>query len=225
MEQGIQSINPSTPRDYNKNPIVIEDYNYIFNILYVIWGGIIIAYLYIMNPFGNTNHISKDFWFMHFIVMSGLPIITFYFQMKKSKRTIVLNENDILFKENETLLERIELKNIESIHRTFNDYYRKNQEVEDWSVILIFVFLPINLSIHLINKFLFHLYKSRLRNYKFFDSIIIFDNEGRFINIMPNTKSEYEQVIEYLSHRLDFHIENAEIFFKLNYGNEKGANL
>jgi len=219
-----QNTNPSTPRDYDKEPIVIEDYNYIFYILYVIWGGIIIAYFYIMNPFDNSNNISKDFWFLHFLVMSALPIITFYFQMKKSKRTIILNENQIFFKENETVLEQIELKHIDSIHRTFNDYYIKNQEVEDWSVILILVFLPINLAIHLINKFLFHLYKSGLKNYKFFDSIIIFDDEGRFINIMPTTAYEYELITEYFRKNLNSNIHTAEIFFKFNYGNEKGAN-
>lgn len=224
MEQVTQNTNPSTPRDYDKDPIVIEDYNYIFYVLYVIWGGIIIAYMYLINPFGNTNHISKNFWFMHFIVMSALPIITFYFQMKKSKRSIILNENDILFKENETVLERIELKNIESIHRTFNDYYRKNQEVEDWSVILIFAFLPINLTIHLINKFLFHLYKNGLKNYKFFDSIIIFDDKSQFINIMPTTAYEYELIKEYFRKKLNYHIPTAKIFFKINYGNEQGAN-
>ncbi|MDD4855915.1 MAG: hypothetical protein PHQ22_10160 [Sulfuricurvum sp.] len=224
MEKTTQGINPSTPRDYDKDPIVIEDYNYIFYILYVIWGGAIIAYLYLVNPFHNSNEVSKRFWLLHFIIMSVLPIITFYFQMRKSKRKLFLQENEIVFKENEKIIEKIDLKNVQSIKRTFNDYYMKNQDIEDWSIVFVVLFLPFNLPIQLINKFLFHVFKDGILSYRFFDSFIVFDKNQAFINILPNTRSEYKHVVQYFGKRLGFQTENAEIFFKLNYGNEKGAN-
>lgn len=212
------------PRDYDKDPIVINDYNYIFDILYVIWGGAIIAYFYFLNPFHNTNEVSKHFWIIHFLVASALPIVTFYFQMKKSKRVIIFSKNEIIFKEDSKIIEKIELKEIQSIKRTFNNYYVKNQEIEDWSIIFVILFLPFNLPIQLINKFLFHVFKGGFSSYKFFDSIIIFSLDDAFINILPNTKSEYDSVAEYFSRQLGFDLEHVEIFFKLNYGNEKGAN-
>ena len=190
----------------------------------MLWGGVIIAYLYFLNPFHNSNEISKNFWFLHFILMSVLPIITFYFQMRQSKRKLFLQENEIILKENERIIEKIDLKSIQNIKRTFNDYYIKNQEIEDWSIIFVVLFLPLNLPIHLINKFLFHVFKDGFKSYKFFDSFIVFDKHKAFINILPNTKSEYKDVIEYFSRRIGFQIQNSEIFFKLNYGNEKGAN-
>lgn len=215
----------SQTRDYDKDPIVLEDYNYIFDILYVIWGGAIIAYFYFLNPFHNTNEVSKHFWLIHFLVASALPIVTFYFQMKKSKRVIIFNKNEIIFKENSKIIETIEVKKIELIKRTFNNYYVKNQEIEDWSIIFVILFLPFNLPIQLINKFLFHVFKGGFSSYKLFDAIIVFSVNDAFINILPNTKSEYDSVAEYFSRQLGFHIEHAEIFFKLNYGNEKFKNM
>ena len=106
MEKTTQNTHSSIQRDYDKDPIVIEDYNYIFYVLYVLWGGVIIAYLYFLNPFHNSNEISKNFWFLHFILMSVLPIITFYFQMRQSKRKLFLQENEIILKENERIIFR-----------------------------------------------------------------------------------------------------------------------
>lgn len=207
-------------RDYDKNPIIIEDYNYIFNILYVLWGGVLITYFYIFNPFHNSNEISKNYWYLHFILMSLLPTITFYIQNKKSKRKILLQEKDILFIENEVIIEKLLLNEIKSVKKTFNDYYKKNQEIEDWSIVFAFLFLPFNLPIQLINKFLFHTFKNGISSYKFFDSIILFDINDKFINILPTTLGEYELINDYFRKKIGLDTKTLNVYFKINYGNE-----
>jgi len=205
-------------RDYDKEPIIIEDYNYIFEILCLTFGFILVLYAYFINPLDNTNEISRNYFFMNSIGAVLIPTVIFYFQMRKSKRKIILKNNEILFMEGNELLESININNIRLIQRTFNDYYLKSQDVEGFGAIFTFLIVPIYFPLLIINKFLFHIFKNGLNNYRLFDAIIIFDNDDKFINILPTTKNERTKIINYFSEKNNINIEQSKLFYKLDYG-------
>lgn len=208
-------------RDYDKEPIVVEDYNYIFSGMYLTVGAFVILYFYFINPFGAYNEISRDYFLIHAVFIVIIPGLVYYFQIKKAKRKIILTNENIVFKEEDTVIEKIEVKNIKSVQRTFNDYYMKNQKAGELEALFIFAFLIFNLPIQLMNKFLFHLFKDGIKSYKLFDSIMIFDNEKNFINILPTTNQEWNEIEIYIMKKLSVDLRNSELFFKFNYGNEE----
>jgi len=208
-------------RNYDKEPIVVNDYNYIFGGMYLIVGAVVILYFYFINPFGAHNEISRNYFFTHAVFIIMIPGLVYYFQIKKAKRKIILTNENIVFKEEDNVIENIEVKNIKSVQRTFNDYYMKNQKAGELESLFIFAFLIFNLPIQLMNKFLFHLFKDGLKSYKLFDSIIIFDKENNFINILPTTNQEWSEIEFYIMNKLSVDLKNSELFFKFNYGNEE----
>ncbi len=208
-------------RDYDKEPIIIEDYNYIFGGMYLIVGAFVVLYFYFINPFGAHNEISRNYFFTHAIFIVMIPGLVYYFQIKKAKRKIILTSKSIIFKEGDNTIENIEVNSIKSVQRTFNDYYIKNQKAGELESLFIFVFLIFNLPIQLMNKFLFHLFKDGIKSYKFFDSIIIFDDKENFINILPTTNQEWNEIEIYVKNKFNVDLKNSELFFKFNYGNEE----
>ena len=75
MEQVTQNTNPSTPRDYDKDPIVIEDYNPLFLALWTISAIPIVILIYIFNP-GGTSEQSLSFNVFVIIRLPPFAIIT-----------------------------------------------------------------------------------------------------------------------------------------------------
>jgi len=88
----------SQQRDYDKKPIVIDDYNYIFGGMYLIVGAIVVLYFYFINPFGAHHEISRGYFFTHAIFIVIVPGLVYYFQIKKAKRKII--ENKIVDEQN-----------------------------------------------------------------------------------------------------------------------------
>lgn len=102
------------PRDYDKDPIVIEDYNPMLHMPVIFLAGAISLYL-------ELFYHKKDsfaFWALTFF-----PALSFYFYLRKAKRMIVIKEDTLLYHENEQILESIRIDKIKNIERTFNDYY------------------------------------------------------------------------------------------------------
>lgn len=222
MEQVTQNTNPSTPRDYDKDPIVIEDYNYIFYPLFIVWAALLVLYWFI-SDMSIINETTQRYRFFHFIGVIFIPIIFLVIQMKKQKRIIKCNNIEIAYFENEKVIERISLNNIETIQRTFNDYYIKNQQSKGLFYVIVILLSPIYLIILMINKFLFHAITDFFRSYKLFDAIIIFDKNGNFINILPTKYHEYKELETYFTEKKISDINNAMTFIKFDY-NEEGGN-
>lgn len=222
MSDEVQKNNQTKMRDYDKEPIIIDDYNYIFGGMYLIVGAVVVLYFYFINPFGAHNEVSRNYFFIHAVFVVIVPGLVYYFQIKKAKRKIILTSDKIIFKEEEDVIESIEVNNIKSIQRTFNDYYMKNQKAKELESLFILFFLPLNLPIQLINKFLFHLFKDGFQSYKLFDSIIIFDNEESFINILPTTNKEYKEIETYILNKNCVDLKNSKLFFKFNYDYKEG---
>lgn len=205
-------------RDYDKYPIIIEDYNYLFEAMFYILSIFIILYLYFINPYNAHNELSRKFFFMHAIFIIIIPGLLYYLKLAKSKRTIILNNNFITLKENEQMLIQIDIKKIIKINKTFNDYYSKTQETEGFWALFSYCLTPITITMLIVNKFIFHVFKGGFKSYTFYDSIIAFDNEENFINIMPILSEEHESLRKYFLLKQNIDIKEIDKFIKVEYG-------
>jgi len=88
---------------------------------------------------------------------------------------------------------------------------------------LSLIFSPLAILTHsllIINKFIFHIYKDGIKSYRFYDAIMIFE-EDKFINILPTTLEEYKKIKEYLKLKQSVDIEKCKTFLNLSHLHEK----
>ncbi|MDR1285087.1 MAG: hypothetical protein LBJ88_02675 [Campylobacteraceae bacterium] len=200
-------------RDYDKNPIIIKDYNYIFFPLYHLLAMPMLVYALFYVPKASP-------------IACGLAAAVIYGNMRIffrafDKRTIVLSNNSIKFLHKDKVLEKINLDEVASINRTFFIIYHKSQLVsETVKKIQKIFFLPLAWLLWylpiIIIKFFFHLFK-RGSKYRFFDAIIVF-NGDKFINILPATEYEYQEVRKYFMIKKPiFDTEQAKVFWDNYY--------
>jgi hypothetical protein len=204
-------------RDYDKNPIIIKDYNYIFFPLYILLSvlpmlGYVLIYIPKVSPIG-----------------CGLAAGAVYINMSTflrafNKRTIVLSNNSIKFFHKDKVLESINLDEITDINRTFSIMYHKSQvPSETVKKIQKILFLPWILILWLVGylpfiiiKFFFHFFR-KYSKCRLFDAIIVFGGD-KFINILPATEYEHQEVRKYFMLKKPvFDIEWAKVFWN-SYG-------
>lgn len=63
-------------------------------------------------------------------------------------------------------------------------------------------------------KYIFHKIKDRSYTFRLFDSVIVFDGE-KFINILPITNKDYEEVRNYFLVQGLGDIQNKKIYFEI----------
>jgi hypothetical protein len=224
MEQNTTQQPQSGQRDYDKDPIVIEDYNPVFKVLMVLVASLWFIDFFI-HPLKLASH-SHSFWASHFFGFVFIPTISFYFYLRRVKRKIVIENNVITYREGVEVLETISLNEISDIRRTFNDYYRIGQNVNpDYTIRILLgrLISPIEYFILLINKILFHLVKNGLSAYKLFDAILVIADDGRVINILPTNNREYETVQSYFLEKKSIDIKNVNTLIKFDYIEEEKA--
>jgi hypothetical protein len=213
MEHVTQSTNPSTPRDYDKDPIVIEDYNPLFLALWTISAIPIVILIYIFNP-GGTSEQSLSFNVFVIIPMLMFPYIYGYLKTK-GKRKIIFTNSEVSFFHDDVLLEAIKINEIEAIKKTYSDLYHVSQYPNEFGKFMSYILFPIALymnSMLLLNKFLFHVYKDGYESYRLYDAIMLFAEE-RLINILPTTVDEYADVRKYFESKIGINITNSKVFF------------
>lgn len=218
MEELKANKNQTRQRDYDKNPIIIEDYNYVFETMFYILSIFIVLYYYFINPYSAQNELSRKFFFMHAIFIVIIPGLLYYLKLAQSKREIILNNNLIILKENKQILIQVDIKKTIKINKTFNDYYSKTQETEGIWALFSYFLAPITIPLLVVNKFIFHVFKGGFKSYTFYDSIIVFDNEENFINIMPILSEEYESLREYFLLKQNIDLKEVDEFVKVEYG-------
>ena len=210
----------STERDYNKKPIIIEDYNSLFLALFTLSVIPIMIYVYMYNPGGT----SEDSLFRNMIIIIPImmfPYIAGYFK-SRGKRKIVLNNETISFLHENQILEKININQITDIRRTYRDIYHKSQYEGYFGKFLSLIFFPFALLMHfvlLINKLIFHIYKDGIKSYRFYDAIIVYE-EGKFINILPTTLKEYKEVRVFFRSKKNTNIDKCNTFFNLSHLHE-----
>lgn len=133
----------------------------------------------------------------------------------KDKRIIKLTNSKIEFLHREILLEKISLDEITNIHKTFSDLCHKSQHPNAFGRLMSYLFAPLYLVSNfalLVYKFIFHLFKDGYRSYRFYDAIIVFADD-RFINILPTTEEEYNEVKKYFYRKKQINVATTKVFF------------
>lgn len=209
--------NENLKRDYDKNPIIIKDYNYIFWLLYQLWFIPIIVYIYIQNP-GNLpeQHMSTNIFFVMPLMM--IPSFRIYLKAK-NKRTIKLLNDEVQFLHNNIIIESIQLSQITNIKKSYTDYYHKSQDLNPFQEIFTVIIFPFIIHAHftlIINKFILKLKNKGNSSFKLFDSVIIFSDKS-FINILPTTKKEYKDIEKYFFEKRKIKISKTKTFFQYSY--------
>lgn len=219
--------------DYDKEPIKIEDHNSLFAFLFQICLIPIMVYTYIYNP-GNA---SADSLFRNFIIiipLSMLPFIKTYIDAQ-GKRKIILFNNSIQFLHNNHIIEEICLTDISEIRKTFYDTYHKSQTLNPLGIFFAYAFLLFIVisqkayfllfvipSVHiflLFAKLALHKLKDKHYKYRFFDAILIYSGD-RFINILPTTTKEYEQVKNYFLNKSFGDIQKKKVYYEFSHSFE-----
>jgi hypothetical protein len=224
-------------RDYDKDPIVIEDYNPLFMASLAFSVVPIMIYVYIYNP-GGTSEQSLFRNMVIIIPLTMYPYFNAYLKSRK-KRKIVLANETIKFNHGNVVIEEIKLSEIVDIKKTYSDIYHKSQYLKWFQSLGLFIVFPLIIisqkfyyllfiipfvHIFLIStKYIFHKIKDNKYKYQLFDSFMIYSNES-FINILPTTSKEYEVVRNYFLTKNLGDIQNKKIYFELlGHGFEKSS--
>lgn len=219
--------------NYDKNPIVIKDYNSLFIFLLNISLIPIIIYIHIYNP----GELDESSLFRNIIIVSFF--IGFFIRpylKSKGKRKIVLTNNDIKFMHENKILEEIKLSEITDIKKTYIDLYHKSQVPNKLLLIfayIIIIFIIISekayyillliLFLHIflvIAKYILHKMKDKNYKYRLFDAILVYSGD-KFINILPITSKQYEEVRKYFLDKSLADIENKKIYFEITHSFER----
>jgi len=202
-------------RDYDKRPIVIKDYNSIFMFL-VAMPWLISSFYFLF-----THHNKAAFSF--------LMAQTFYFNIRPyifsgRKRSVKLSNNKIEFLQADNIIESINLDEKFEIYKTFDDYYHKSQNLSNlqkkvkWiSVVLLWIaYYPF----FFLSKILFYFFKTKGTFYKFYDCIIIFQDD-KVLNILATSRFERALVKKYFLDKFKIDIDLLQVCKKTDHGLEK----
>ena len=202
-------------RDYDKRPIVIKDYNSIFMFL------VAMPWLLSSFYFLFTHHNKAAFSF--------LIAQTFYFNIRPyifsgRKRSVKLSNNKIEFLQADNIIESINLDEKFEIYKTFDDYYHKSQNLSNlqkkvkWiSVVLLWIaYYPF----FLLSKILFYFFKTKGTFYKFYDCIILFQDD-KVLNILATSRYERALVKKYFLDKFKIDIDMLQVCKKTDHGLEK----
>ena len=178
-------------------------------------------YLYLYNP-GNVSQSSLN---TNIFIVMPMLIVPYLIVLKTAhnKRKIVLNAERISFLHENVVLESIKLDEITDIRRTYSDYYHNSQDVHPLAKFISYILFPLAMLIHaslLLSKFFFHVKMDGLQSYRFYDAVIVFSGE-KFINILPSTVQEYEQLEKFFKKHQNIDLADAKVYFEFSHLPEK----
>ena len=140
------------------------------------------------------------------------------------KRSVKLTNDKIEFLQDGRLIESINLNEKFEIYKTFDDYYHKSQNLSNlqkkvkWiSVVLLWIaYYPF----FLLSKILFYFFKTKGTFYKFYDCIIIFQDD-KVLNILATSRFERALVKKYFLDKFKIDIDLLQVCKKTDHGLEK----
>lgn len=214
--------------DYDKNPIEIKDYNTLF--YFIVMAMLIPILIYIF--WFNSGGLSKDSLFRNIVIIIPLcmyPFLSTYLK-SKGKRKVILARDSIKFIHENKIIEEIKISEITEIKKTFNNIYHKSQKLNElrsfFMYLLIFMIvisqelynillvIPLFHLFILFVKYFFHKMKDKEYKYRLFDSILVYSGD-KFINILPITSKQFEEVRKYFLDNGLGDIQNKKIYFEL----------
>jgi len=205
-------------RNYDKEPIVIEDRMSEISFIYFIFLtliplSIILLWMRLSGKIIDWTHVA--------ISLSILYLPTYYFlksRIKKHKK-IIFQNNSIVREWNDDKLE-IKCSDIKNIKKSFIDYYDKNQKIDKTRRKLFFwLYSPVYILVgHPYLMFIKYFYKvgKGFSNKSLFDTIVIFDTNEEMIAVFIATLEEREVLRKYFSQK-GFDIDNLSIFYTTHY--------
>jgi len=227
-----EKMQNTTERDYDKEPIIIEDYNPLFAWLsfkYVVFPSLLVLFVVLFFYFPeNIVEFSKLF-----II---LPIASWpaYRQYKdtKGERKIVLSNHKIFYKHNDYVLTEIFLDNSSSFYLSFQNYYHKSQNrLKVWHLAIIFLMGVLITQSFWLNLFIFlfaYLYAFLAlqmvkfilygKRYRFYHALLVMREED-LVAIPFLKKSDDVEVHRYFAQK-GIDIASLPKFYKFIYGYE-----
>ncbi len=232
MYSEVQKNNQTKMRDYDKEPIVIEDYNplfmwlsfkyVLFPLLILLW---IVSFLYFPD---------KSFDFSKFLIFIPIASWPAYSQYKntKGKRKVFLKNNKISYQHDNQLITEIFLDKSPSFFQSFQNFYHKSQSrLKIWHLALIFLMGVLITQSFMLNTFIFlfafwfaflalQIIKLiiHIGKYRFYHALLII-LEDEVISIPLLKKDDYTEVEEYFAKR-NICISSLPKFHKFIYGYE-----
>ena len=168
------------------------------------------------------------FVFENKIVISALIGQMFFIHIRPyifygRKRSIRLFNKRIDFCQNNHLVESINFYEKFEIYKTFDDYYHKTQKLDKFGNFFRFISVPVSYLLYylpiLIIKFLFYFFKTKGTFYKFYDCIIIFQDD-KVLNILAASRYERALVKKYFLDKFQIDIDKLNFYKKLFHGFE-----
>lgn len=184
MEHITQNAYHSTPRDYDKDPIVIKDLSRkwsLFLFLFSMFIMYLIALTYPNSHFTQTN-------LMISISIFVLPVLYKSLSQLNQKSEITITSTKIIRSWGDYTKELTWSSN-QSVKKSFIDFFDKQQADASWqryigAVFNIFIEHPLSI----IGKIILHLFYNGLSGYKFFDTLVIRDGEEMIAILITNNK-------------------------------------
>lgn len=226
-----EKINIENKRDYDKEPIVIEDISPQFMWLsfkYILFPCLLLVFIIIYLFYPDK---SIDFYkLLIFVPISSFPA---YFQFKntKNKRKIFMYEKKICYKQENEIITEISLTKKIEFYKSFQNYYHKSQNrLKIWHLVLIFLIGLIITKSFLVNfiifvsAFLFSFISYQIikfiytSKYYFANNLLIF-NKSDFISIPVMNEKDYAEIEKYFI-RENIYLNNFPYFYKFVYGYE-----
>ncbi|MBQ3674699.1 MAG: hypothetical protein II923_03790 [Campylobacter sp.] len=212
-------------RDYDKEPIIIEDRKYFFYAIGIIIFSILV-YLYLAQ---NSSHEEMRNNAIIFAIFS-LPYIRTYFT-SRNQRFIVFKNDYVEYKAFGKIQTKIKYTDIDNIKKPIfvrnmlpiNEFLEKNKILLyivyiigfSWLLWVIYkapVLLLIFMGILFVNvpiKTLYYLFFKRKFRFFFFDTIVITSNL-KSIDFEISDKNEYEMVRRFLLIKANIDLNNAK---------------
>ncbi|MDY0238932.1 MAG: hypothetical protein RBS42_08785 [Campylobacterales bacterium] len=207
MSSKAQKNNQTKSRDYDKEPIVIEDCN-LKVIFYVIVSELLLWELFlILNPMKlSSSSLAKGFIILPIIV---LPTIVNYKRIKN--RTYILRNRTIELKQNNNN-SVFNLDSVKDLKISFQSYYTNAQKIDGYKKFFWYVFSFILVPFQIITEIQNYFVRKILNepNVNTYNSLLLYFDNGEFINLYLKDIKLYNDLNQYCIDKFGKNIEDLE---------------
>lgn len=208
MSDEVQKNNQRKSRDYDKEPIVIEDYNPKV-IFYVIVSELLLWELFfILNPM----ELSGSKLITAFIVFPVIALPTMVEYIRIKNRTYILKNKTIeLKRENNNLV--FNLNGVKDLKISFQSYYTKAQKIDGYKkffwYVFSFVLIPFQIITEIQNYFMRKVFFNE-SNVNTYNSLLLYFDNGEFINLYLKDTKLYNDLNQYCNDKFGKNIEDLD---------------
>ena len=136
---------------------------------------------------------------------------------------ILLKNKTIYYYHDDYEITKINLESIETIYKTFDDFYHISQRLSLFYNILMILFFPfiiLNKFVLLLIKSFIHIKKCGFNKYPLYDAIIIREINNEVIAILPLCQNERDEIKKYFMSKLNIDIDKLDTHISFLYSLE-----